>query len=115
MPKLSSRNFLTEHQRQVPVVGGLLQVLGDQVGERDLVEVVVLAGRQPRLNRRGGPLGLLGEHVGSPQQLQGLGHYLARGQLLGGLRPVVRYCDPRRVRASVVKGELDQARRGQPA
>jgi hypothetical protein len=96
MPKLSSRNFRSLASRLTSRSSGL-------------------RGSGTGVARGGGPLGLLGEHVGSPQHLQGLGHYVACGQLLGGLRPVVRYCDPRRVRAGVVKSELDQARRGQPA
>ena len=44
-----------------------------------------------RLDRGGGLLGLLGEHVVGPQQRQRLGHDLAPGQLLGGQRPVVRH------------------------
>jgi hypothetical protein len=43
----------------VLVPGDLLQVTGDPVGERDLVQAVVLAGLQPRLDRGGGPLGLV--------------------------------------------------------
>ena len=80
----------------------------------DLVQVVVLAGLQPRLDRGGGLLGLLGEHVVGPQQLQRLGHDLAPGQLLGGQRPVVRHLDPWRRGVGDVEGELEQPGRREP-
>jgi hypothetical protein len=41
----------------VLVVAGFLQVAGDQLGERDLVQVVVLACREPDLDRGGGAVG----------------------------------------------------------
>ena len=78
------------------VVADFPQVLGDQLGQRDLVQVVVLAGREPGLDRGGGLLGQVGEHVVGPQQGQGRRHDLAAGQLLRGQRPVVRHLDPRR-------------------
>ena len=112
MPLAPGTGTAAEHHAQVPVVGDLLQVAGEQLGEGDLVQVVVLAGLQPRLDHGGGPLGLVGEHVVGPQQLQRLGHDLAPGQLLGGQRPVVGHADPRR--AGLGEGELEQPGRGQP-
>jgi hypothetical protein len=46
-------------------------VASDQFGERDLVQVVVFAGRQSGLDRGGGLLGDLGEDVVGAQQRQG--------------------------------------------
>ena len=116
MPLATGTGTAAEHHAQVPVVGDLLQVAGEQLGEGDLVQVVVLAGLQPRLDRGGGLLGLLGEHVVGPQQLQRLGHDLAPGQLLGGQRPVVRHLDPWRSGVGDVEGELEQpGRRGAAA
>ena len=103
-----------EHHAQVPVLGDLLQVAGEQFGEGDLVQVVVLAGLQPRLDRGGGLLGQLGKHVVGAQQGQGRGHDLGAGHLLGGHRPVVRHRDPRGGRPGVVEGELEQPGRGEP-
>jgi Domain of unknown function (DUF1707) len=76
------RRHVTEHQRQVPVTGNLPQLPGDQLGERDLVQLVVLARRQPGLNRGGGLLGQLREHVAGPHQRQGPGHDLPPRQPL---------------------------------
>ena len=101
-----------EPHAQVLIPGDLLQVAGEQLGQGDLVQVVVLAGLQPRLDRRGGLVGLIGEHVVGAQQGQGGGHDLAPGQLLGGQRPVVRHADPRR--AGFGEGELEQPGRGEP-
>ena len=96
------------------VLADFPQVAGEAFGERDLVQVVVLAGREPGLDRGGGLLGQLGEHVVGAQQGQGRGHDLAPGHLLGGQRPVVRHRDPRCSRVGVVEGELEQPGRGQP-
>ena len=114
MPLATGTGTAAEHHAQVPVVGDLLQVAGEQLGEGDLVQVVVLAGLQPRLDRGGGLLGLLREHVVGPQQLQRLGHDLAPGQLLGGQRPVVRHLDPWRSGVGDVEGELEQPGRREP-
>jgi hypothetical protein len=108
-----------EAHRQVLVVADFPQVLGDELGERNLVQLVVLAGREPGLDRGGGLLGQLGEHVVGAQQGQGGRHDLAAGQLLGGQRPVVRQFYPRhrcliRGRARDVEGELEQPGRGEP-
>jgi hypothetical protein len=105
-----------EHHAEVPVPGDLLQVRGQPLGQGDLVQVVVLAGLQPRLDRGGGPPRLVREHVVGPQQLHRLGHDLASGQLLGRQRPVVRHADPRRAGlvARRIDGELEQPGRGQP-
>ena len=115
-PLATGAGTAAEHHAQVPVPGDLLQVAGQPLGQGDLVQVVVLAGLQPRLDRGGGLPGLLGEHVVGPQQLQGLGHDLAPGQLLGRQRPVVRHADRRRTGlvARRIDGELEQPRRGQP-
>jgi hypothetical protein len=50
----------------VLVPGDFLQVRGQQLGERDLVQVVVLAGRQPGLYRGGRLLGDVREDVVVP-------------------------------------------------
>ena len=52
-----------EPDGQVLVLADLAQMAGEQIGERDLVQVVILAGRQPRLDRDRGLLGELREHV----------------------------------------------------
>ena len=101
-------------QPEVLVSGLVLQVPGHQLGERDLVQVVVLPGRQPGLDRGGGPLGDLGKHVVGAQQRQGRGHDLPAGHLLRTQRAVVRHADPRRIRPGVVEGELQQPGRRQP-
>jgi hypothetical protein len=99
---------------QVPVGADLLEVAGEQLGEDDLVQVVVLAGRHPRLDRRGGLVGALGEHVMLPQQREGGGHDLAARRRLVSRRAVVRHHDPRGGGAGVVEGELEQRGRRQP-
>ena len=108
------RRAAAQPHPQVLVPGNFLQVAGQQLGERDLVQVVVLAGRQPGLHRGGGLLGDLGEHVVGAQQRQGGGHDLAAGHLLGGQRAVVRHRDPRHGLPGIVEGELEQPGRGQP-
>ncbi len=111
---LAWRRAAAQPHPQVLVPGDFLQVAGQQLGERDLVQVVVLAGRQPGLDRGGGLLGDLGKHVVGAQQRQGGGHDLAAGHLLGGQRAVVRHRDPRHGLAGIVEGELEQPGRGQP-
>ena len=101
-----------EPHRQVLVAAGLLQVAGEQVGERDLVQVVVFAGRKPRLDGGGDLPGQLGEHVVLAQQRQRLRHDLPAGQLLGGQRAVIGQADHGGIRR--VRGELEQPGRRQP-
>ena len=78
-PLATGTGAAAEHHAQVPVTGDFLQLAGEQLGQGDLVQVVVLAGLQPRLDRRGGLLGLVREHVVGPQQLHGPGHDLPPG------------------------------------
>src|ERR1700733_6101767 len=68
-----------EPHPQVLVAAGFLQVAGEQLGEGDLVQVVVLAGREPRLDGRRDLLGQLREHVVLPQQRQRPGHDVRAG------------------------------------
>jgi hypothetical protein len=103
-----------EPHPQVLVGADLEEVAGEPVGERDLVQVVVLAGGQPRLDRGGGPLGTLGEHVIGAQQPQRGSHDLGYRRLLGGQRAVVRHRDPGSRGAGVVEGELQEPGRGEP-
>ena len=95
---------------QVLVVADLVQVAGEQLGQRRLVQVVVLARRQPRLDGGRGPLGDLGEHVVGAQQLKRGGDDLAAGHRLA----VIRQLDPRGGGVGVIEGELQQPGLGQP-
>jgi hypothetical protein len=96
----------------VLVAAGLLQVGGEQLGERDLIQVVVLPGRQPRLDRGGDLPGQFREHVVRAQLRQRLHHDVPAGRLLGGQRAVIRQADHGGARR--VGGELEQPRRRQP-
>src|ERR1019366_4170567 len=60
------------------------------VGERDHVQVVVLADGQPRLDRGRGLLGTLGKHITGVQQRERGRHDLASGQPLSGQRATSR-------------------------
>ena len=99
---------------QVLVVADFLQVGGEQLGEGDLVQVVVLAGLQPGLDRDGRLLGELGEHVVGPEQREGGGDDLAPRHLLIRQRAIVRHPDPGHLGAGDVEGELEHPGRGQP-
>jgi hypothetical protein len=103
-----------EAHLQVLVVADFLQVGGEQLGEGDLVQVVVLAGLQPGLHRDGGLLGELGEHVVGPEQGEGGGDDLAPRHLFVRERAVVRQADPGYLGAGDVEGELEHLGRGEP-
>jgi len=63
----------------VLVRANLVQVAGEQVGERRLIHAVVLAGVEPDLERRGGSLGEVGNTEPCAQQPEGgLNDSLAR-------------------------------------
>jgi hypothetical protein len=78
--------------------------------ERSLFEVVVFAGGEPRLDRAGGLLGTVGEHVARAQQREGGFHDLAPGHWLVRQRGVGWHRDPGSGSgiAGVVDGELQQ-------
>jgi hypothetical protein len=101
---------------QVLVGAGLRQLGGEPLGEGLLVEAVVFAGGQPRLDRGGGLLGAVGKHVGRAQHGESGFHELARGQGLGGQRGVIRHGDPGHGTgvACAIDGELKQPGRGEP-
>jgi hypothetical protein len=101
-----------EPHPQVLVTGCLLQVAGEQLGERDLVQVVVFPGRQPCLDSGGDLLGQLREHIVLAQQRQSPHDDVPAGQLLGGQRTVIRHAYHRSRRR--VGGELQQPGRRQP-
>jgi hypothetical protein len=79
---------------QVLVRADLVEVIGKPLRERGLVEAVVPAGGQPRLDHRGGLLGAVGKYVVAAEQRQRGLHDLGPGQRRAGQRGVVRHRDP---------------------
>ena len=99
---------------QVLVRADLVELAGEPFGERGLVQVVVLPGGQPGLDRGGGLLGPVGEHVTGAQQRDGRLHGLVRGQRLLGERRVVRQAHRGRGVPRVRDGEFQHLGRGKP-
>jgi hypothetical protein len=100
----------------VLIRAGLVQLGREELRERGVVEPVVLPGGEPRLERRGGLLAGVGEHVAGPQLPRDRLHDVGHRQRLVQQRRIISHRDPGRGprSAGVLDSELQQPRRRQP-